>query len=327
MEAAKSNEKDEMEITETKVEVYREVGGKKVRVYEAKKNCWCFTWNNYPIDYKEKLAKLLPHASFMVYGLEVGDKCHTPHVQGYVRFAKGKAATTLHNIIEKCYFVPAKGDDQANLAYCSKQDPDFFQYGEPKSQGKRNDIIAIREAVQEKKSMRDMLTDGTLVNYQGIRVAEKLLDYFEPARHPSDGTFTFEWWYGTTGVGKSYDALMEYPGYYSFTQKDMKWWNGYDAHIGVIIDDFRDTMGPMSEFLRIWQPFPHRVEAKGVMRQLRAMSFIATTCHSPLQVYRGILENRNQLYRRITGIRRYYDKNTYVKQKFNDDYTALVDIA
>lgn len=49
---------------------------------------WCFTWNNYPEDWKSYFSSNSSKISGYVFGKEVGEQCGTPHIQGYVRFCK-----------------------------------------------------------------------------------------------------------------------------------------------------------------------------------------------------------------------------------------------
>jgi len=80
-----------------------------------------------------------------------------------------------------------------------------------------------------------------------------------------------------------------------------KWWEGYDAHPVVIIDDIRATFCTFSRMLNILDKYECRVECKGASRQLLARR-IYITC--PF-CYDGIWETSeqmDQLYRRLNVI-------------------------
>lgn len=86
---------------------------------------WCFTWNNYPSNWKELLFQG-PDLSAYVFGKEVGDQ-GTPHIQGYLCFAvKNRPKNFYPKGIhwEKCKKI------QASIIYCRK-DGDYIEKGVP----------------------------------------------------------------------------------------------------------------------------------------------------------------------------------------------------
>nr|WQA30167.1 MAG: rep protein [Cressdnaviricota sp.] len=82
-----------------------------------------------------------------------------------------------------------------------------------------------------------------------------------------------------------------------------KWFEGYDAHEDVIIDDFREGWCPFPTLLRLLDRYPYRIEVKGASRQFLAKRIFITSCHPPDKVYNNIRdEDMLQLGRRIDMI-------------------------
>lgn len=100
----------------------------------------CFTLNNYSLEDIINITNLEsdPRIQFLVAGLEEGQN-GTPHIQGFinikedpkkcgVRYWKG----FLPNW-ERCHFENARGTDEQNEQYCTKDGP-FIKFGEPSTQ-------------------------------------------------------------------------------------------------------------------------------------------------------------------------------------------------
>lgn len=103
---------------ETKMETSgNALGNTKTRAIPSKK--WCFTLNNYEKNDLEILeTKFLGHKYIM--GKEVGEN-GTPHIQGYIEFADKKRPIEFIKD-KRIHWEKAKGNKEANLKYCSKDD-------------------------------------------------------------------------------------------------------------------------------------------------------------------------------------------------------------
>jgi len=88
-----------------------------VRVVQSK--YWCFTWNNYPENWKEQMEHTFSLCSGWIVGKEVGEQ-GTPHLQGYLelkvkgRWSEFKLPKTLH-------WEKRKGTREQNVEYCAKE--------------------------------------------------------------------------------------------------------------------------------------------------------------------------------------------------------------
>lgn len=259
----------------------------------ARSRTWCYTLNNWT---EEELTPLREKGRYNIVGKEVGEN-GTPHLQGYIYFSTDTSLKQLKKISPRAHWERAIGTPADNKTYCSKGG-DFTEWGAIPQQGKRTDLEWTRELLNEPEPMKAVCN---MMNYQCIRVAEKWLTYCEEKR---DWKPYVEWYHGPSGSGKTKAANDKMPNAYTKSGPN-KWWDGYDAHEDVILDDLRSSHIEFTELLMILDRYEKRIECKGGSRQLRAKRIIVTSIFSPEEMYRGMqerathLEPMEQLIRRI----------------------------
>ncbi len=262
---------------------------------DQRSRSYCLTINNYQ---PEDVAFITNYeAEYLVVGDEVGES-GTPHLQIYFRLKNAKTFSKIKKEFTTAHIEIAKGDDHQNKAYCSKQNL-ILEKGTPKQQGKRTDVERIREMVADGNTLRDILQVATSI--QSVRMAEIHLKYFERKRNWKPNVY---WFYGETGTGKSKLAYeMSVDPY--VTLDTIKWWEGYDGHAHVIIDDMRGDFAKYHQLLKLLDRHEYKVECKGGSRQFLAEQIIITSCYSPQQMFthKAEEEDLGQLLRRITEIR------------------------
>lgn len=259
---------------------------------KSKYRNFCFTVNNYTDEDIDILSKI--DHKFMIIGKEVGSK-GTPHLQGYMMFKSQRYFNSVRKLHPKWHLEIAMGTPKQNIEYCSKE-KNFIEFGErPKGQGKRTDIDNIKSMIFAGDSIKEIYTAAN--SYQSFRMAEKGIELFEPKRAWKSKVF---WFYGPTGSGKTKTAFEWCPEAW-ISLKNLKWWQGYDAHAEVILDDFRADFCTFHELLRILDRYPYTVEVKGGSRQLLAKVIIITSPFHPAFVYKS-REDLGQLLRRIDEI-------------------------
>lgn len=263
---------------------------------QKKSRAYCFTLNN-PTDqdlisYHTNLQ--IWNEIYHVIGLEIGEDTHTLHLQGYVYFPNPISFSSIKKKLPRAHIESAKASPRDNLEYCAKEN-NAKLYGEMPVQGKRTDIEVIKHMVTSGKSITDVIDIAT--SYQSIKTAEVLLKYLEKGR---DFKPYVIWCYGPTGSGKTR---------YSFDQCDnpyitmnTKWFDGYDAHANVIIDDLRSDSYRFDYLLRLLDRYPMKVETKGGTRQFLARRIYITCPHHPEDLFCCQNENLKQLTRRIDEI-------------------------
>jgi len=262
----------------------------------ARSRRWVFTINNYTDEDLATCEGLVEDVRTLrlIVGKEVG-KSGTPHIQGYVRFAS--AVTTKScctRLGGRAAVFTARGDEESNEAYCSKESI-WINHGENARPGKRSDLAGIRDQLMEHGSVRRVIEETEKLSYQGLRMAELLPKYIEKARDWQPEVY---WYWGPTGAGKTRRAFEEAKDPY-ITSGNMKWWDGYDAHEDVIMDDFRADSMTFSMLLRLLDRYPVRVEFKGGSRQFLAKRIWITCDRPPEELYPSGRDTA-QLKRRIT---------------------------
>jgi len=251
------------------------------------------TINNWTQEDYENVKSL--DYNYLIIGKEGKDK--TPHLQCYVQLERCRLST-IKKKIKRGHIEEAKNTPLFNRRYCMKEG-DYEEFGEIKHQGMRSDLDQVRQLALD-GGMRQVTT---VCNASEITVAEKFLSHNETPRKWKPNIF---WIYGPTGVGKSRLARHILQGTTNTTDPDIfvlhpvlstddpdpytksdpsKWWNGYDAHPNVIIDDFRPSWWTFTYLLSLLDRYECRVEIKGNVRQFKARNIVLTSLRSPEYYY------------------------------------------
>ena len=262
---------------------------------------WCFTY--YPVDESQDLKwfKNLSQCKKIRYFVMGREHCPTTgrlHFQGYISWKNGKKFHPAKKWfgLDKINIRPAKGDDLQNQTYCSKENLQI-EIGEPLAQGKRSDITRVIDILKETSSMGEALDQ--VHNYQACRHGELYLKYKEKKRPVQP--INIIWIYGSSGRGKTRKVYDDNSGNDIFTPTSYKWWEGYDSHSIVLIDDFRRDFCKFHELLKLTDIYPFRVETKGGSRQAQFKTLYITAPYSPTAMWEGRCEeDLYQLTRRIT---------------------------
>lgn len=238
-------------------------------------------------------------ARYAVFGREICPKTKKSHWQGFVYWHREKSGNaTIKFFNKETHLCHAKTTAEA-IDYCKKE-KDFVESGTPPKQGERTDLPSVRNFIVNGGTISKVIDAG--YGYQATRHAEIILKYKEPKRNWKPQVF---WYWGATGTGKTKQAYEEAGPNCWESSKTLKWWEGYDGHENIIIDDFREYYCEFAELLRILDRYPYRVEVKGGSRQLLAKKIWITCPHKPESVYSMLSEDVTQLTRRIDLCKRF----------------------
>lgn len=166
--------------------------------------------------------------------------------------------------------------DQA-IAYCNKNETRLLgpymdgQLG-PSEQGRRSDLETIRRKLNEKRPIKEIADDhfGDFIRYhRGFR-EYKILCGMSQRTWKTNVVILV----GKTGIGKSRYCQENYPN--AFWKRKGEWWDGYDGHESVIIDEFYGWL-PIDTMLRIMDRYPLMVDTKGSAVNFEAKTLCITS--------------------------------------------------
>lgn len=264
---------------------------------DARLRSWVFTYNNYTEEGIKRIEDFITkNCAWGIYGKEIGEK-GTPHLQGAMHFENQRKGHAINNKTGRVMWLHGMNGtfDQART-YCMK-DNNFWEHGTMPQQGKRSDMEDVREIVMKTGRMREVAKKAT--TYHQLLFGEKILRYLEPKR---DWKPNVRWYWGPPGVGKSRRAMEEAGTEKHVQTRNLRWWDSYDGHENVVMDEFRGSWGPLHELLTLIDRYPHQVETKGGMRQFLARNIWITSCKHPSECYDVKDEDIDQLTRRISLI-------------------------
>lgn len=236
---------------------------------------WCFTLNN-PTPEEERNIKLaVSQVRYMIFGHEIGEQ-GTPHLQGYLHLKSAKTLQQLKRYIsERCHLEVTRGSPKDNHRYCSKG-TNIFEHGKLPSQGKRNDLKGLLEAVRDDNpGERELIENYTTVMARYPRFVDKVRDIYHPPT-PIEGDLDNIWMYGPPGTGKTTAAAERYPD--SYDKNPDRWFDNYQGQETVIIDEWGPQHAGLVQHLKRWTHHrPFRAEIKGSSRMIRPRRFVITS--------------------------------------------------
>jgi len=262
--------------------------------------------------------KHLTKVSFIKFQPERSPTSDKMHVQGYCELTGPTAPSTVSAIIGQGLVKPhlevCKGSAQQNYDYVSKtatavcdEFPDLcVEWGAMGQQGARTDLDDLAaQCAADDVTVQDIADNnpGMFIRYhRGIEALIQLNDKPRPVGLPKKVLF----FYGTTGTGKTRAAFEEAgEDAYSWGPEQGKWWNGYNRHKTVIMDEFRGQL-EMGYMLRLLDVYPMKIETKGGMRQFVADTVILTGPMHPKELYPSLGNDlHDQFLRRIDEVREF----------------------
>lgn len=240
---------------------------------------WCFTLNNYDVLALEHVRSVLKldKVKYAIFGHEVGES-GTSHLQGYVSFTKPARHTAVHKAIPRAHWEVAKGTEQQNYEYCSK-DGDYEEFGSRSTQGKRTDLESAIETLKTGTLQKVAEEHPTtyVKYYRGL--AQWKLQMDKPYEHMD---VRGVWIWGPPGSGKSHAARLKYP--HAYIKPQNKWWDGYAGQDAVILDDLDSAT--LGHYLKIWtDKYATSGETKGGTINLQYKTIVITSNYTPDQLW------------------------------------------
>ena len=270
---------------------------------------------------------------FIIWQLEKGSN-GTEHLQGYIQMASPQRLSTMRSMFNgKAHIEIAKGNKNSNILYCTKTDTriagpwiypgledgetleDIIEQAKKASKSKSD-----RKIDQMFKDVRNKVTEDTLIDRYGqtyLRNFSFINSYVMRITPPRNWIMDVIVLQGPTGCGKSKFVFDNYDNV--FTKMDNRWWDGYDRHETVLLDDFYGGWIKFADFLKLLDRYPYQVEVKGGARQFVAKTILITTNAIPSTWYKY---NFSRISRRVTTWK-VWDENQECFVNYDDYAFAL----
>jgi len=233
--------------------------------------------------------------------LERGHDTGRLHLQAYVEFIQPVHFGTIKNMLrdiglDGCHIESARGSWKQNYDYCTKEDTrvegpwqsgDWTQAG----QGRRSDIADPVEDIMKGKKLTDVANEHPIAWVKYNRGFQSLRE-----RVGKDGRsdligkwdeFDFRWYYGVTQCGKTESVYAEFDLDQIYVKEGAsKWWDGYEGHSVVLIDDYRDNKEfTYANILTLCQAYPFKGQTKGGHVKIEATCVIITSNLAPWDMW------------------------------------------
>lgn len=204
---------------------------------------YCFTQNNYTdVEEKEIYIFFENTCKYGIYGREIGEVNKTPHLQGFFVLLKPiRIKKIIGMFVKRAHLEICRGDAISNFNYCTK-DSNYVEYGnkDTQGQGKRNDLKEFVENIKIKNNVEliENYPDKYLKYYKGVdRIRFEYDKLLQNKFDPEIECFAL---IGKPGIGKTRYIFDKHSPENCFKLEDTSniWFDGYDGHSVLIIDDF-----------------------------------------------------------------------------------------
>lgn len=281
---------------------------------------WCFTENSSPRALYLNLETLWKDNENIRYICGQLELVTSEHFQGYLQLEKKQYLSWVKtNVSATAHWERQLApSNETARDYCRKEesavaDFPFIEYGTmTQKAGQRNDIIRFKDQIIGQKKMIDLIDTFTMEMARYPKFYAMVRSLKRPKR---ERDLIVRLNYGSTGTGKTRYCYDTYPQLYAVPQSTGQlWFDGYDLHETVLIDDFAGKMSkvPLTSTLRLLDRYPIQLPIKGGFTWWMPNLIIITTNIHPREWYDWF--NREQqwpaLKRRFTEIWIYTEEGT-----------------
>ncbi len=240
-----------------------------------------------PINWYDEVERVI----FLAYQAEICPDSGRFHYQGYLRTSRKCKLTWLkNNVNARAHWERRYGTHEEARDYANKEESRVpltrpVCIGEEPQGGRRTDLEILKEDLDAGMSLKE-ISDDHFHSY--LRFGKMIKEYQVLHRQNTRDwqTQTVVYW-GEPGVGKSRRALEEggLDAYWLARTEGTPWWDGYDGHDVVVIDEFMVGMIRRDIMCRLCDRYPLLVPVKGGMIPFVAKRIIITSNHPPSEWY------------------------------------------
>lgn len=271
---------------------------------------YCVTYNNPPADF-ELTVDETGFLRYAIWQIEEGAN-GTRHAQIYLELSEKAGIKSVQDRLfggEKVHCEARKGTRDQARDYCRKEDTrvpgtHVHEVGNWNAggQGARSDLLQLLDIAKSGGNARDAWEHAPMAMARAYKAFDRCrLDHAPKDRVPPSVTV----YYGPGGTGKTRKAEEELSN--PFRKEPGDWWDGYDMHSNVLVDDvYAGAAAPYSVMLRILDRYPCSVQIKGGTVPFVGEKIILTSNLNPLEWYPSVAD-KWPLVRRLTKIIRFHE--------------------
>lgn len=260
----------------------------------------------------DQLKKEAEIADYALIGRELAPSTGKVHYQCIFRFECQRYLEALRKRLPGCDVRVTRGHLIQASDYCFKEEDIILEKGSRVEQGKRSDIIAVKEEILSGKKVDDIALERPELYHQYGRTLNKIEELQMRKKYRMEMTEGI-WYWGETGVGKSHLAFKDFtPETHYVFPDDNGWWDGYCQQETVIINEFRGGIA-YKFLLELCDKWPLSVKRRGrEPMPFTSKRIIVTSCCKPEEVYKNLSasDSLTQLYRRFKVIHVLRDPDT-----------------
>jgi len=250
----------------------------------------CFTYNKWDQKTQDLLQSLVlqKQATYLVYQIEVAPETGHEHLQGYVEWGGPQKATRLGTLcggkphMEKRHGSPQQASDYCKKADSRKDGTAFFEAGELSKQGKRNDLLDVKQKLDAGCSQKEVadFSFAAFVKYHKAFALYRELSTKKRSQH----TICIVIW-GAPRSGKSSSVNALFPDAYWVDQSNAGlWMDRYEQQECVVFDELTGWMR-FSQFKRLIDMTPVSCEGKGTTKEFTSRYIVFTSNERPDEWY------------------------------------------
>lgn len=216
-----------------------------------------FTINN-----PEEELDLEDWMSYLVYQKERGEN-GTEHYQGYCE-VKGNAKSLdwlKKHFSARAHYEPRRGTQAQAIEYCKKEDTRVsgpYEYGEPKEQGKRTDLMELAELAKTGVRKRHAFEELPSCYMRHHKAFAHIQTLYKPEPVEREVILLI----GPPGAGKTRYVHDNHEDFWQTPLQKEMWFDGYDGQEVALIDDFQGQM-PLTLLLQLLDRYVVQVPIKG----------------------------------------------------------------
>lgn len=305
-------------------------------VKQPRSTRWCFTRQCADGDDAEHFWLALPEGvRFIIWQQERAPDTGKLHVQGYIAFKTNIGLKRVQSVVgANVHCEIARGDEQQNVAYCSKEDSRVrgpWRFGEEAAPGKRTDLADQAARIVNGESLVAIARDRPDIFAKYGSNLGKLAVLVQPP--PSRRGLEVITIMGESGIGKTWSVFDLAPETYRpvIAGPQVIWWDGYNGQDVVCFDDFAGQLNAQQLFQYL-DEYPLNLPFKGGFTPARYTKVFITTNRDPADWYGGALAlqtpaERAALLRRVgqgdpDPCRRFFRAST--RTELHDKLTACM---